>query len=88
MRANYVNLSSPEQTNQDAQYIDEAPVRIQSILIYVLENDRQYVDIYALGFSDATKRLRCFDAYDPAFKVRQQEKWICKLIEEADNEAK
>lgn len=88
MKANYVNLSSPEQTNQDTNYIDESPARIQSILVYVLENGKHFVDIYALGFSDATGRLRCFDAYDSSFKTRRQERWTCRLINEVINEAK
>lgn len=86
MKANYVNLSSPEQTNQDTNYVDESPTRIQSILVYVLENGKQFVDIYALGFSDATGRLRCFDAYDASFKARRQERWTCRLINEVINE--
>lgn len=87
MKANYVNFSSPEQTNQDTNYVDESPARIQSLLVYVLENGKQFVDIYALGFSDATGRLRCFDAYDSLFKARRQERWTCRLINEVINEA-
>lgn len=87
MRANYVNLSSPEQTNQDTNYVDESPTRIQSILIYILENGKQFVDIYTLGFSDGNGRLRCFDAYNHSFKARRQERWMCILIG-VKNEAK
>ena len=88
MRANYVNLSSPEQTNQDAHYVDESPSRIQDILMYILEDGKMCVDIYALGFSDATGRLRCFSAYDPAFRLKRQERWTCRLISEAKDESK
>jgi len=88
MKANYVDLSSPEQTKQDTHYVDESPARIQSILAYVLENGKMFIDIYALGFSDATGRLRCFDAYDPKFKPKQQERWACKLIQETKDESK
>ena len=88
MKANYVNLCSPGQTTQDAHYVDEAPARIQSILAYVLENGKMCIDIYALGFSDATGRLRCFYAYDPKFKPKQQERWVCRLIQETKDESK
>lgn len=88
MKANYVNLSSPEQTKQDSHYVDESPARIQSILAYVLENGKMCIDIYALGFSDATGRLRCFTAYDPEFRLRRQERWTCRLIQEKKDESK
>lgn len=88
MKANYVNLSSPEQTTQDTNYVDEAPARIQSILMYVIENGKQFVNVYALGFSDATGRLRCFDAYDTSFKAKRQERWTCRLIDGVKNETK
>lgn len=88
MRANYVNLSSPEQTIQDSHYVDDAPARIQSILTYVIENGKQYIDIYALGFSDGTGRLRCFDAYDVSFMSRRQERWTCRLIDGVGNASK
>lgn len=80
MKANYVNLSSPEQTKQDLNYIDEAPSRIQSIVSYLFKDEGECIDAYALGFSDATARLRCFDGYEPQFTIRQQERWVCRII--------
>ena len=88
MNPNLVNLSSPEQTIQDANYVSDTPVRIQDILVYTIENGFHFTDIYALGFSDATGRLRCFDAYDIAFKAKRQERWMCRLIDGVSDETK
>ena len=88
MKANYVNLCSPGQTTQDAHYVDEAPARIQDIMIYTIENGVQINDTYALGFSDGSIRLRCFDVYDVSFNANKKERWVCRLIDGVKNESK
>jgi hypothetical protein len=88
MKANYVNLCSPEQTTQDSNYVDESPARLQDIMIYTIEDGTQINDIYALGFSDGSIRLRCFDVYDVSFNANKKEKWVCRLINEEKNESK
>lgn len=87
MKANCVNLCSPEQTTQDTNYIDEASARIQDIMIYTI-NGMQISDVYALGFSDGSVRLRCFDVYDVSFDVNKKERWVCRLIDGVKNEKK